>query len=238
MNYTASTDSVNPTASIASPTTGSTYTTNSSTISLSGTSSDNVGVTSVTWSNAGTGASGTASGTAIWSISNIVLSPGENVITVTAHDAGGNSGTRVLTVTYNPPDVTNPSISITSPSGATYSTSSSSLTVSGSSSDNVEVVNVTWSNSRGGSGIATMTGGAWSIASIPLQEGNNVITVTAKDAANNTATATITVTSTGETADTGDGGLGTEVIIAIVGVVVVAALFVFFLVWRRRKKKT
>ncbi len=167
-----------------------------------------------------------------------MLVSGVNVITITAYDAGGNSGVHALTVTYNVPDVTNPSISITSPSGATYNTSSSSLTVSGSSSDDVGVVNVSWSNNRGGSGMAAMTGGSWSISSIPLQEGNNVITVTAKDAANNTATATITVTSTGGTAGTGGGGLGTEVIIAVAGVVAVAALFVFFLIWRRRKKKT
>jgi hypothetical protein len=233
VNYTAPTDIVNPTASVTSPTSGTTYTSTSATISLSGTASDNVGVTSVTWFNLGTGASGTATGTTSWSISDILLSSGENVITVTAHDAGGNLGNHVLTVTYNPPDETNPTIAITTPSGATYSTNSSSLTISGSSSDDVGVVNVTWSNNRGGSGIATVEGGSWSISSIPLHEGSNVITVTAKDAANNSATATITVTST---AGTADDGLSTEVIIAIVGVVAVAALLVFFLVWKRKKK--
>jgi hypothetical protein len=234
VNYTAPTDIVNPTASVTSPTSGPTYTSSSATISLSGTASDNVGVTSVTWFNLGTGASGTATGTTSWSISDILLSSGENVITVTAHDAGGNTGNHVLTVTYNPPDVTDPSIAITTPSGATFSTNSSSLTVSGSSSDDVGVVNVSWSNNRGGSGMATVEGGSWSISSIPLHEGSNVITVTAKDAANNSATATITVTFTGGTAD---DGLSTEVIIAIVGVIVVAVLFIFFFVWRRRKKK-
>jgi hypothetical protein len=235
VNYTAPTDVVNPTTLVTSPTAGPTYNSTSATISLSGTASDNVGVTSVTWFNLGTGASGTATGTISWSITDILLSSGENVITVTAHDTGGNYGNHVLTVTYNASDVTDPSIAITTPSGATYSTGSSSLTISGSSSDDVGVVNVSWSNNRGGSGMATVTGGSWSISSIPLHEGSNVITVTAKDAANNSATATITVTHTGGTAD--DGGLSTEVIIAIVGVVVVALLFIFFLVWRRRKKK-
>ncbi len=61
--------------------------------------------------------------------------------------------------------------------------------------------------------MSDMTGGSWSISSIPLQEGNNVITVTAKDAANNTATATITVTSTGGTAGTGGGGLAGNAIV-------------------------
>ena len=235
VNYTVSMDVVDPTASITSPTTGSTYATNSSTVSLSGIASDNVGVTSVTWSNVGTQASGTAIGTASWSISDILLVSGDNVIMVTAHDAGGNSGIHVLTVTFNAPDVTDPIISITSPPGATFNTGSSTLTMSGSSSDNVDVVNITWSNSRGGSGMATISGESWSVTTIPLQEGSNVITITAKDAANNTATAIITVTSTAETVDS--GGLGIEVIVALVGVVFVVAMFVLFLVWKRKKKK-
>lgn len=101
-------------------------------------------------------------------------------------------------------DVTAPSITITGPtSDPTYPTTSTPLTVSGTASDNVAVVSVTWSNSAGGSGTATGTT-SWS-ASIALAEGSNVITVTARDAANNTGTDIITVTKTG-----GGGGGGTE----------------------------
>ena len=53
---------------------------------------------------------------------------------------------------------------------------------------------VSWSNDRGGSGTATGTG-PWS-ASVALQSGVNVVTVTARDAAGNTSTAVLTVTYT------------------------------------------
>ena len=92
------------------------------------------------------------------------------------------------------PDTTDPTITITSPiSGGTYITDQSTITLSGAASDNVGVTSVTWTNSRGGSGTASGTTN-WTISAIPLHCGNdNVITITAKDAANNAASATLTV---------------------------------------------
>jgi hypothetical protein len=190
-----SSDTTSPALSITSPTSSSTYSTSSSSLNMSGTASDNIAVTQVTWVN-NRGGSGTASGTTSWSVTGIVLSSGSNVITVTARDAAGNSSTATLTVTYTPPDTTVPTISITSPtSGSTYSTSSSSLNMSGTASDNIAVTQVTWVNNRGGSGTASGTS-SWSIAGITLSSGSNVITVTARDAAGNSSTATLTVTYT------------------------------------------
>ncbi len=94
-------DATRPTVTIASPTSGGTYASTASTLSLGGTAADNVGVTQVSWANS-TGGSGTASGTTAWSTSGITLQPGANVLTVTARDATGNSGTATLTVTYTP----------------------------------------------------------------------------------------------------------------------------------------
>ena len=186
-------DNTNPSITITSPTSGSSYTSSSASLNISGTASDNVGVTTVTWSN-DRGGSGTASGTTNWSVSGISLQSGTNVITVTAKDAANNTGTDTLTVTYNPSDTINPSITITSPtSGSSYTSSSASLNISGTASDNVGVTTVTWSNNRGGSGTASGTTN-WSVSGISLQSGTNVITVTAKDAANNTGTDTLTVT--------------------------------------------
>jgi N-acetylmuramoyl-L-alanine amidase len=54
---------------------------------------------------------------------------------------------------------------------------------------------VTWSNDRGGSGNATGTT-SWSVSGVALLTGANVITITARDAAGNTATDTLTVTYT------------------------------------------
>jgi hypothetical protein len=186
-------DTTAPTITITSPTSNPTYLTSSSTVSLGGTASDNVGVTQVTWSN-DRGGSGTASGTTAWTISNIALQSGANVITVTARDAAGNTGPDTITVTYT--DTTAPAITITSPtSNPTYSTSSSTVSLGGTASDNVGVTQVTWSNDRGGSGTASGTT-AWTISNIALQSGANVITVTAHDAAGNTGPDTITVTYT------------------------------------------
>ena len=178
-------DTQNPTVSITSPTSSSTYDTTSSTLSLGGSASDNVGVTTVTWTNS-RGGSGTASGTTSWSIGSVSLQSGTNIITVTARDAAGNTGTDTLTVTYTPPDTQSPTTSITSPtSSSTYNTTSSTVSLGGSASDNVGVTTVTWTNSRGGSGTASGTT-SWSVATIPLMCGeNNIITVTARDAAGN-----------------------------------------------------
>jgi hypothetical protein len=88
-------DSAAPALRIASP--GTTIvSTASSSIVVSGTATDNVGVTSVTWS-VSTGGAGTATGLAAWS-ARIPLLVGTNVITVRALDAAGNIGWRAITV--------------------------------------------------------------------------------------------------------------------------------------------
>ncbi len=99
-------------------------------------------------------------------------------------------------------DVTNPVATITAPTSAsTYATSTSTVDVSGTGTDNVGVTTMTWTNDRGGSGSATCntcpgTSVTWSISGITLQSGVNVIAVTARDAANNSNTDTLTVTYT------------------------------------------
>ncbi|MDL1975736.1 MAG: endo-1,4-beta-xylanase [Deltaproteobacteria bacterium] len=94
------------------------------------------------------------------------------------------------------PDTSEPAVTITKPtSRGTYSTSQSTIVVAGSASDNLGVTRVTWENDRGGDGIASGTD-TWTISTISLQEGDNVITVTAYDAAGNSVGATLTVTYT------------------------------------------
>ena len=93
-------DATAPAVSITSPTTGSTWTTTNPILNLAGMASDNVGVTQVSWSN-DRGGSGSASGTANWSVNNIVLQTGTNVLTVTAQDAANNRTSATLSVTLN-----------------------------------------------------------------------------------------------------------------------------------------
>jgi YD repeat-containing protein len=94
-------DTIAPNISITSPTTASSYTNTTATINLSGTASDNTGVTFVTWQNY-SGGIGVASGTNSWSITGIPLKYGVNSISVTAYDAAGNSSFADLVVTFSP----------------------------------------------------------------------------------------------------------------------------------------
>ena len=188
-------DTTVPVVTITGPTTGSSYSTSSSTMTISGTGSDNVGVTAVTW-NTDRGSSGTASGTTNWTASSVALQGGANVVTVTARDAAGNLGRATLTVTYTPPDTSAPTISILGPTSASsYDTTSSVVTLGGTSSDNMGVTAVTWASNRGGSGFSSGTTN-WSVPSVSLQGGSNVITMTAQDAAGNKGTAVLTVNYT------------------------------------------
>ena len=107
-------DTTVPIVTITSPTSSDTYTATSSPLNLSGSTSDSTsGISGVTWSNS-LGGTGTASGTTSWSISSIALSGGDNVITVTAKDGAGNSGTDTITVTYSSVTVLTPTPTVTS----------------------------------------------------------------------------------------------------------------------------
>jgi len=201
----AAPDTENPTVTIQEPTASPTYSTSTSPIVVSGQGSDNVGVTQVTWAN-DRGGSGTAAIGSSWTVGDITyvtwsaigvgLQSGSNVITITSHDAAGNSSTDTITVTYTPSDTIAPTATITSPTTAsTYATASPSITLAGTATDNVGVTQVTWANNRGGSGTASGTT-SWTAAGIALQPGSNIITITSRDAAGNTGTDTITVTYT------------------------------------------
>jgi pectate lyase len=101
-----------PVVTITQPTASPTYATSTTplTPALSGTATDDVGVTGVTWacptcsptSGTATCASCGASAVSVsWSVASIGLASGSNVITVTGND-GTLTGTDVLTVTYTP----------------------------------------------------------------------------------------------------------------------------------------
>ncbi len=102
LTYSAvvSSDTTPPTIVITSPTTGPAYTNSTATVNLSGTASDNVGVTLVIWAN-DRGGLGTATGTNSWSITGIPLQYGVNNISVTAYDAAGNNIPATLSVTLS-----------------------------------------------------------------------------------------------------------------------------------------
>ncbi|HEU5256334.1 MAG TPA: putative Ig domain-containing protein [Vicinamibacterales bacterium] len=109
---------------------------------------------------------------------------------------GSGGGSPAIQVPTQPaPDLTPPTVIFLSPApvGGTARTNESRVIVTGSASDNVGVVSVTWASSRGGSGAAFGTS-SWVTGPIDLSMGDNVITITVADAAGNVRTATLTVT--------------------------------------------
>jgi Putative Ig domain len=139
-------------------------------------------------SGTGGGGSGTGGGSTI--------SDGSGFIggTPTGGGTPGSSGPAPSVPAPMPaPDVTSPSVIVNTPVGGSWRTINSRVILTGIASDNVGVVSVTWANSRGGSGSALGTS-SWATGPIELQMGDNVITITAVDAAGNVRTVTLTVT--------------------------------------------
>jgi hypothetical protein len=128
---------------------------------------------------------------------------GLHTLTAVARDAAGNvSISAPVTVTLanrSGADLTPPTLMLSAPATwGGYSTSAATVTLAGTATDNVGVTQVTWTNSRGGSGTASGTTN-WTAGGIALQPGANAITLTARDAAGNARTAAITVTRTAAT---------------------------------------
>lgn len=94
-------DKTAPTVSIAVPTSSSTFDAGtSSTVAVSGTSSDASGIAICRIANALTSVTANAAttGSGAWSLT-VALSEGSNALTVTCMDPGGNQGTALITVT-------------------------------------------------------------------------------------------------------------------------------------------
>ncbi|HEY5602861.1 MAG TPA: Ig-like domain-containing protein [Gammaproteobacteria bacterium] len=184
---------VAPVITITAPSADPAYTAGTGTVSIAGTATDDAGVTEVTWTNSA-GGGGTATGTANWSYAGLPLQSGTNIITVTARDAANNSATDIIVVTYDLVNNAPPQITISQPSAnPTYTTNTGTITIAGTATDDAGVTEVTWTNSAGGTGTANGTAN-WSYTGLQLEVGSNVITVTARDTSNATATDVITVT--------------------------------------------
>jgi GH18 family chitinase len=200
------TDTTSPTVSISSPTSGQTFT--ASPVTVSGTATDpgspSTGVSLVQMQVNGTGGTWqTASGTTSWSAA-AALSSGANTIYVRSQDGAGNYSTVAsVNVTYNPPDTTPPTVSISSPTaGQTFTTSpvpvSGTATDPGSPSSGVSLVQVQM-NGTGGTWQTASGTTSWS-ASATLSSGANTIYVRSQDGAGNYSTvASVNVTYTPDT---------------------------------------
>lgn len=181
-----------PTIEITSPTNLATYSTNLTSVNIAGNATSSQTISSITWTNS-KGGSGNCTGTLSWNASNIVLKPGSNLITVTITDSKNNTATDTLTITFT--DNTNPTVAITSPTNlAAYTTTQATITLAGTANDNTGISSVSWSNDKGGSGTCTGTS-SWTTSAIALQNGQNIITITATDSVGLKGTFILTVTS-------------------------------------------
>lgn len=175
--------------------------TNSITVTINLSATDNVGITGYYVSSNSTkpalsdsGWKSVASTTNYTGTASYTLNSGDGIKTlyVWYKDNSGNisdsaSDDIVL-------DATDPIVTITIPTtNSSYTTTNSTIDLGGSASDSTSGVSaVTWNNDKGGSGIASGITG-WLISNISLASGDNLITVTASDNAGNTGEDTITV---------------------------------------------
>lgn len=170
------------------------FTTTAASMSFSGITANGTGEAQVTW-RTDQNVSGSASGSANWSIASVALHDGANRITITAVDAAKQTASVTIAVNRQQTvisDRTPPSLSINSPASSISSSQSATITVRGTAADNVGVTSVTWSTSTGGSGVATGTTN-WTAADIPLRAGSNTVTIRAFDAARNSSWRTVMI---------------------------------------------
>jgi hypothetical protein len=186
-------DHAAPTLTIATPT-GPVFSTSNAAIALSGTASGDPAIASVSWAN-NRGGSGTATGTTAWTIAALAIQPGPNAITVTTTDTRGSTvSATIVIVREDNATPQAPTLTIAAPTTeGTWTTTMTSIAMSGTAADDQSVASVSWINHRGGSGIATGTT-AWNVPAIALQLGANAITVTATDNFGNTGSAVLVIT--------------------------------------------
>lgn len=115
---------------------------------------------------------------------------------LTVTDSGGLKGVDacnvVISAPESPSDVSPPVLQILSPADAYLVVDSNKYSLSGIATDDIGVVRVVWTNAAGGGGDATGTT-QWSIENVKLHQGDNLVAITAMDAAGNQHTEAVTL---------------------------------------------
>ncbi|MGQ9583403.1 MAG: Ig-like domain-containing protein, partial [Thermoplasmatota archaeon] len=189
---TAVNDTEAPGITVTSPANGSTV--YNATIDVTGTASDNIGVAKVELSLSGI-IWWLATGTTTWTYHNLTLGNGSNTIYVRATDQSGNTNTTSILVTYStaPADTTKPNITLMTPKPGAKVTKKT-IRINGVATDDsglVEEVEVRVNGVKATSVLSVL--GAFG-GNVTLKEGKNTILITARDAAGNEATMSLTVT--------------------------------------------
>ncbi len=174
-----------PTVSILSPASGAVLT---SATTVTANASDNVGVVGVQFRLDGTalGSEDTAAPYSVpWDVS--TATSGAHTVSAVARDAAGNTRVASASVTVTGPDLTQPTVSISSPSGG--ASVAGTVTVTASASDNVGVAGVQFlldGASLGSEDTASPWSVSWNTGGVP--NGSHTVSAVARDAAGNSRT--------------------------------------------------
>jgi len=147
--------------------------------------------------NAGTG-----------TISGVPSTPGTYVVTATVSDGAlSDAETFTWSVVQSSSDNVAPALTITVPTtGSTYTTENPFITIGGTAWDDRRIALIEWISDKMGNGVASGTDN-W-LASVPLVNGVNTITIRARDDAGNASTKSIIVKTKIQSASPGTGGKG------------------------------
>jgi subtilisin family serine protease len=175
-----------PTASITSPSNNATVAQGTS-VAFAGTGSDpedgSLGGSSLTWTSSRDGQIGTGT-----SVATSSLSVGTHVITLTARDAQGLTGTATRTITITGTPVNQAPVARFTWTCGAAGTRHCSFNASGST-DDVAVVSYTWDwgNGQSETHVGSSAGNTWAVS------GTYTVTLTVKDGSGLTGTVTHTV---------------------------------------------
>jgi hypothetical protein len=156
-------------------------------IALSGRVTGGLDSVQVVWSSA-SGMFGLAHGTRDWTIQNIPLAPGTNLLTLTASDSLGTQVSKLVTIQRNPeaPVITPAVIRFSEPSSDSVTVGTASVRLRGTASHPAGITSVKWRNVKtGATGNATGTT-AWDAGVIALALGSNDIVVDVRAGDGNT----------------------------------------------------
>ena len=141
---------------------------------VSGTNNPNV-IGKITWSNELTGLTGSTNSSSSWTIENIGLGVGTNLIMVTGTNLFGTTSIDSVIITRGVPGTGVPFVDVTT-ENTTVTYDELSYTISGTNNANI-VGGMTWFNSATGKGGAFSATPTWTIPGIALNVGGNTITV-------------------------------------------------------------
>ncbi|MBI2428639.1 MAG: T9SS type A sorting domain-containing protein [Ignavibacteriales bacterium] len=190
-----------PNVAITSPVNGASLT---DVVVVAATASDNVGVTGVQFKvdGANIGAEVTVAPYTV-SLNVVTLTAGTHTISAVARDAAGNTKTATVSVTVilSIPDITAPTVSLTSPTN--NSTVSGTTTLSATATDNVGVAGVQFTVDGvnfGSEDVSAPYSLSWNSAL--AANGSHSIGAIARDAGGNKTTSSVTVTVSNTTGGT------------------------------------